>query len=61
MKKKKKKNTMGKFSLSLPNDKILNWSKMKAFAEDKIKVLEIMISVFDYVETIVGIGENPGN
>ena len=25
---------------SLPNDKILDWSKLKAFADDKIKVTE---------------------
>ena len=37
---------------------ILDWSKMKAFADDKIKVAKIMISVFDSVENIVGKEEN---
>ena len=45
---------------SLPKDKILGWSKVKAFADDKLKVAKIMISVFDCVENIVGIGENAG-
>ena len=43
---------------SLPNDKILDWSKLKAFADDKIKVLRMMIFVFHRVENIVGKGEN---
>ena len=44
---------------SLPNDKILDWSKFKAFADDKIqKVLNKVIFVFDRVENIVGKGEN---
>ena len=45
---------------SLPNDKILDWSKLKAFADKKIKVLKKMISVFDRVENIVGKEENAG-
>ena len=43
---------------SLPNHKILNWSKLKAFADDKIKVLEMTIFVFDRVKDIVEKGEN---
>ena len=43
---------------SLPNDKILDWSKLKAFADDKLKVATIMIFVLDSVENIVGKGEN---
>ena len=39
---------------SLPNEKILDWSKLKAFADDKSKVANIMIFVFDSVENIVG-------
>ena len=42
---------------SVPNDKILDGSKFKAFADDKIKVLKMMISAFDRVEKIVGKGE----
>ena len=45
---------------SLPNDKILDMTKLKAFADDKIIVAQIMISVFDRVENIVGKGENAG-
>ena len=30
----------------LPNDNILDWSKLKAFADDKIKVTESMKFVF---------------
>ena len=39
---------------SLPNDEILDWSKLKPFADDKIKILKMMIFVFDRVENIVG-------
>ena len=45
---------------SLPNDKILAWSKLKAFAYDKIDVVKIMISLLDSVENTVGKGENAG-
>ena len=44
---------------SLPNDRILDWSKVKAFADDNIKFAKMMIFfVFDRVENIVGKGEN---
>ena len=45
---------------SLPKDKILDWSKLKAFADEKLKVAKIMIPVFDSVENNVGKGENAG-
>ena len=45
---------------SLPNDKILEWTKLKAIADDKIDVAKIMISVYNWVENIVGKGENAG-
>ena len=45
---------------SLPNNKILDWSKFKAFADDKFNVVRIMISVSDRVENIVGKGEIAG-
>ena len=45
---------------SVPNDKILDWSKLKAFADDKIKVLKMMIFVFDRIENDVGKGEIAG-
>ena len=38
---------------SLQKDNILDWSKLKAFADDKIKVLKMMIFVFYMVENIV--------
>ena len=40
-----------------PDDKILDWSKLKAFADDKLSVTKMKISVFDRVESIVGKGE----
>ena len=40
--------------------KILDWTKLKAFEEDKINVAETMISLSDSVEKIVGKGENAG-
>ena len=45
---------------SLPNDKILDRSKLKGFADDKIKILKKMIFGFDRVKNIVGKGENAG-
>ena len=57
---------------SLPNDKILDMTKLtvidsnldmtklKVFADDKINVAKMMISVFARVENIVGKGENAG-
>ena len=40
--------------LTLKNDKILDWSKLEAFADDILNVAKITISVFDRVENIVG-------
>ena len=42
----------------LPNDEILETTKSKAFAGDKLKVVKVMISLFDRVENTVGKGEN---
>ena len=39
------------------HDKILDQTKMKAFADDKLNVTKMIISVIDRVENIVGIGE----
>ena len=44
----------------LPEDIILDWSKLKAFADDKIIVTEKMKFVLERVEKIVGEGENVG-
>ena len=45
---------------SLPQDKILDWFKLKAFADNNISVAKMMISPCDRVENIVGRGENSG-
>ena len=45
---------------SLPNDKILDWLKSKAFADNKIIVIEKMEFVLERVENTVGKEENAG-
>ena len=40
-----------------PHDKILDRTRLKAFADDKLSVTKMIISVFDRVENIVGKGE----
>ena len=45
---------------SLQIDKILDWSKLKAFADDIVDVNEMMISLFDGVQNTAGKGENVG-
>ena len=45
---------------SLTNDKILDWSKLKAFADNKIEVNENLKFALGRVEKIVGKGENAG-
>ena len=37
-----------------PNNKILDLTKLEAFADDKLNVTKVMISVFDRVKNIVG-------
>ena len=44
----------------LPNDKILHWSKLKAFADDKINVTKKLKFALGRVENIVGKGKNAG-
>ena len=41
----------------IPHDKILDQTKLKEFADDKLNVTKIIISAFDRVEKIVGKGE----
>ena len=48
------------FISCLPNDKILDLSKLKAFADDKINVTEKLKFVLGRVENFVGKGENAG-
>ena len=45
---------------SLPTDKFLNLSKLKAFGDDKINVTEKLKFVCARVKIIVGKGENAG-
>ena len=40
-----------------PHDKILDQTRLKTFADDKLNVTKMIISVFDRVENIVGKGE----
>ena len=40
-----------------PHDKILDQTKLKPFADDKLNVTKMIISVFDRVENIVRKGE----
>ena len=44
----------------LSNDKILDQSKLKAFADDTIDVTRKLILVLEWVENIVVKGENAG-
>ena len=43
---------------SLPNNKILDWSKLKAFADDNINMTQKLKYVLERLENIVGKGEN---
>ena len=45
---------------SLPNNKILDWSKLKAFADDKPNVTQNLKFVLGRVENIVRKRENAG-
>ena len=45
---------------SLPNDKISDWSKLKALADDKINVNEKINFGLGRIENIVEKGENAG-
>ena len=42
----------------LPNNKVLDWSKLKAFADNKVNSTEKLKFVFGSVENVVGKGEN---
>ena len=46
---------------SLPNDKILDLSKLKAFADDKINVSEKLKFGLGRLENTLEKGENAGN
>ena len=51
---------MGTSFNSLPNDKIFGVTKLKAFADDKLNVAQMMVSVFDRIENILVKAENAG-
>ena len=44
----------------LPTDKILGWTKLKAFADDNSNVIQMAQYFHDRVEKIVGKGESAG-
>ena len=44
----------------LPNKKTIDWSKLKAFAFNNLKVVKIRINVLDRMENFVRKGENAG-
>ena len=48
------------YNYSLLNDKILAWSKFKEFANDKLDVVKMMISLFDQLEITAEKEENTG-
>ena len=43
-----------------PNYRILDMTKLEAFADDKLNVAKMMIYLFNWVENTVGKGENAG-
>ena len=45
---------------SLSKNKILDWSKLKTYADDKINVILKVKFVLGRIENIVGKGENAG-
>ena len=45
----------------LPSGKFFYVTKLKAFADNKLYVAKVTMSLFDRVENAVGKGENAGN
>ena len=45
---------------SLPSNKILDLTNLKALADGIFNIVEVMTFIFDIVENIVGKGENGG-
>ena len=43
---------------SLPNDKILDLTKLKAFADDNLNIAKMTVYLLDRVENTLGKGEN---
>ena len=48
------------FEIRLPNVKFRNQSILKAFADEILNVVQMMICVSDWVENVMGNGENAG-
>ena len=48
------------YQLSLYNDKYIDWSKLKAFADDKINVPQNLTFLGGRIENVVGKEENTG-
>ena len=48
------------FFIPSPNDEILVWSKLKAFADDKSNIAQIVKFASERFENIVGNGANAG-
>ena len=46
--------------LTLPNDNILQWSKLKAFVDDKMNVIQNLKFLLERIENTVGKRENAG-
>ena len=44
----------------LPSYQIMDLTKLKAFADGKLNIARVMISLFDRVKNTVGKGENAG-
>ena len=49
-----------KYLNSLPNDKVLAWFKLKAFADNLINISANLIFVLEEIKNIVEKGENAG-
>ena len=45
----------------LPNNKILEVTKLKAFADEKLNFAKMMIALFDKIENTMRKGENAGD
>ena len=52
--------SFGKELTLSPKDKILDLTKLRAFADDKSNIAKMMMSLFDRIENTVEKGENAG-
>ena len=49
-----------KLNASLRNDKTFDWTKLKAVADDNIRMVKVIEFMLDRVEKVVAKGENTG-